>query len=75
MNKHTTYTLLVQSEEKGRDRLEIAAYVMCILSAILAIGQFAWQPDPLPVDEMTWQSYATPHVLHHQAGAFWSRKS
>jgi hypothetical protein len=75
MNNKTTYALLVDSEEKGRDRLEIAVYVTCVLSAIMAIGQFAWQPDPLPVDEAMWQSYATPYVSHHQTGAFWFRKS
>jgi len=75
MSNHTTYALLVHSEEKCRNRLEIAVYVMCVLSTITAIWQFAWQPTPHPVNEMTWQSYAIPHVSQQQAGAFWDRKS
>ena len=75
MSNHTTYALLVHSKEKGRDRLEIAVYVMCVLSAIGAIWQFAWQPAPLPLDAISWESYAPQHVSHHQTGAFWFRKS
>ncbi|PYJ92913.1 MAG: hypothetical protein DME62_10800 [Verrucomicrobia bacterium] len=60
---------------KGRDTLEIAVYVMCVLSAIGAIWQFAWQPAPLPLDAISWESYAPQHVSHHQTGAFWFRKS
>ena len=75
MSNHTTYALLVHSQEKGRDRLEIAVYVTCVLSAIAAIWQFAWQPGPPPLDEVSLRSYATPHVSHQQTGGFWFRKS
>jgi hypothetical protein len=75
MSNHTTYALLVHSKEKGRDRLEIAVYLMCVLSAIGAIWQFAWQPDPLPLDEISWESSAPPHVSPRQTGAFWFTKS
>jgi hypothetical protein len=75
MNNHTTYALLVHSEEKGRDRLELGVYVMCILSAIVAIWQFAWQPAPPQLNEMTWQSSPTPHVTHHHTGGYWFGKS
>jgi hypothetical protein len=75
MNNQTTYALLVHSKEKARDRLEIAVYVMCVLSAIGAIWQFAWQPNPPPFGEISWQSYAPPHVSHHQTGGFWFGKS
>jgi hypothetical protein len=74
MSNHTTYALLVHSKEKGRDRLEIAVYVMCVLSAIGAIWQFASQPAPLPLDAISWESYAPQHASHHQTGAFWFRK-
>ena len=75
MNNPTTYTLLVGSEEKGRNLLETAVYAMCILSAIVAIWQFAWQPNPLPAGELTWRSDATPRISHHQASAYCLGKS
>ncbi|PYJ64388.1 MAG: hypothetical protein DME76_20210 [Verrucomicrobia bacterium] len=68
MNNHTTYALLVNSEEKGRGRLEIAVYLMCIVSAILAISQFAWQPSPSSIDELSLGSHANLRVSHQQAG-------
>ena len=47
-NEHeSTYTLLVRSEEKGRDVLETAVYVMCILSAVIAIWQFMAQSSQI----------------------------
>jgi hypothetical protein len=53
MNNPTTYTLLVGSEEKGRDLLETVAYAICILSVIVAIWQFVEQPTRLFVDGLT----------------------
>jgi len=49
MNNQTTYALLVRSEEKSRDILEAAVYATCILSALVAIWQFALQPLSLAV--------------------------
>jgi ABC-type sugar transport system permease subunit len=48
MNNHTTYALLVQSQEKGRAIMETAVYITCILSVVVAIIQFAGQPIPDP---------------------------
>jgi len=44
MKNKYTYRLLVQSEEKGRDIMEIAIYGLVSLSVILSIWQFAEQP-------------------------------
>jgi hypothetical protein len=49
MNNQTTYALLVRSAERTRDTLEAAIYGLCILSAVVAIWQFARQPLPLAV--------------------------
>ena len=56
MNNDTTYTLLVQSEEKGRNIMETAVYALLGLSAILSILQFVQQPDRLPAT-LTTQAY------------------
>jgi len=49
----STYTLLVRSEEKGRSIMETVLYALVGLSAIVAIWQFAQQPNSLPIDRMT----------------------
>jgi hypothetical protein len=56
MNNDTTYALLVQSEEKGRNIMETTVYALLGLSAILSILQFVQQPDRLPVT-LTTQAY------------------
>ena len=48
MNNHTTYALLVQSQEKGRAIMETAVYALLGLSAILSILQFVQQPERVP---------------------------
>ncbi len=65
MNSPTTYTLLVRSEEKSRDLLEAAVYVMCILSAIIAIWQFVEQSSRLSVDGLALRTQLAPVVSHH----------
>ena len=45
----STYALLVRSEEKERTLLETAFCLLCALSAIVAIWQFAHQPIALPL--------------------------
>jgi len=44
MKKKSTYRLLVQSEEKNRNLLEMALYGLFALSALAAIWQFAAEP-------------------------------
>jgi hypothetical protein len=56
MNNDTTYALLVQSEEKGRNIMETAVYALLGLSAILSILQFVQQPDRLSAT-LTTQAY------------------
>ena len=46
----STYALLVRSEEKERTFLETAFCLLCALSAIVAIWQFAHQPIALPLN-------------------------
>jgi len=58
MNNDTTYALLVQSEEKGRNIMETAVYALLGLSAILSILQFVQQPERMPTTVAT-QLYET----------------
>lgn len=44
MRSRTTYGLLVQSEEKSKNLLEMAVYGLVTLSVMLTIWQFAEQP-------------------------------
>lgn len=44
MKRRTTYRLLVQSEDKSRNILEMTVYGLVTLSAIISIWQFAEQP-------------------------------
>jgi hypothetical protein len=65
MNNQTTYTLLVRSEEKGRDLLETAVYAMCILSAIIAIWQFVGQSSRLSVDGLALRMHPVAMMSQH----------
>jgi len=51
-NFESTYALLVRSEEKKRNVLEILVYVLFILSAMLSIWQFALQTFKFPIDKV-----------------------
>jgi hypothetical protein len=48
MKDRYTYKLLVQSEEKSRNILEMALYALVAISVLLSIWQFAEQPSMLP---------------------------
>ena len=52
MEKRSTYRLLVQSEERSRNILEIALYALVAVSALASIWQFADQPNALPLDRI-----------------------
>jgi hypothetical protein len=52
MKTRSTYTLLVRSEEKERNILEIGLYATFGLGALIAILQFVQQPDSLPFKEL-----------------------
>jgi len=49
---NSTYTLLIQSEEKGRTIMEMAVYAMCVLSVLVTIWQFIWQAAPPSYDQL-----------------------
>jgi hypothetical protein len=59
MKKKSTYRLLVQSEEKSRNILEIALYGLVALSVLAAIWQFA--------DEPAMPTYQTGAAIEQQA--------
>ena len=66
MNNHTTYELLVHSEEKGRTIIETAVYIMCILSVVIAIFQFVGQPIPDPFAGFDSSAQPKPVASHHE---------
>ena len=47
-HKESTYALLIRSEEKSRNVIEMAIYPILILGAVTAIWQFAQQPVNIP---------------------------
>ena len=51
-NFESTYALLIRSEEKKRNVLEILVYALFILSAVSSIWQFAHQTVALPIDKL-----------------------
>ena len=51
-NFESTYALLVRSEEKKRNVLEILVYALFILSAVFSIWQFAHQTVAFPIDKL-----------------------
>jgi hypothetical protein len=54
MNKEleSTYTLLVRSEDRSRNMMEVAGFSLIALSALVAVWQFAHQPTSLPLDRV-----------------------
>jgi hypothetical protein len=48
MKNRYTYKLLIQSEERSRNILEMALYALVAISVLLSIWQFAEQPSMLP---------------------------
>jgi hypothetical protein len=52
MKRRYTYKLLVQSEEKSRNILEMAIYALVAISVLVSIWQFAEQPNALPLENI-----------------------
>lgn len=48
----STYTLLVRSEDKKRNIIEVVGFSLIALSALVAVWQFAHQPTSLPLDRV-----------------------
>jgi hypothetical protein len=75
MNNHTTYELLAHSEEKGRNIMETAVYITCILSVTVAIFQFIRQPTPDPFANFDPSAGRVPVVSHHATETVLDTKS
>jgi hypothetical protein len=77
MNNETgsIYGLLVNSEEKGRGRLEAAVFATCILSVVAAIMQFVGQPTPDPFAGFESPAQTAPIISHHTVEASLDTKS
>jgi hypothetical protein len=63
------YGLLVESEEKGRSRMETAVYATCILSVVAAICQFIAQPTPTPFGDGAAPEQPVPVMSQHAVEA------
>ena len=48
MKTKSTYSLLVNSEEKGRSLFEAAIYSLVVLCTVVSVGQFAMQDVTVP---------------------------
>ena len=60
----STYSMLVQSEEKERNLFETLVYGVIVLSAVAAIWQVAHQPVKVPFSDQTHASVAQAVVSH-----------
>jgi len=69
------YGLLVNSEEKGRSRMETAVYATCILSVVVAICQFIAQPTPTPFGDGVSPARLVPIMSQHAVKAVVDTKS
>ena len=69
------YRLLVDSEEKGRSRMETAVYAMCILSVVAAICQFIAQPTPAPFGDGMAPQQPVPVMSQHAVDSATDTKS
>jgi len=69
------YGLLVDSEEKGRSRMETAVYATCILCVVAAIGQFIAQPTPTPFGDGMAPEQPVPVMSQHTGDAATDTKS
>ena len=61
----STYSLLVQSEEKERNLFETLVYGAIVLSAVVAIWQVAHQPVKVPFTDEAHASVAQAAVVSH----------
>ena len=60
----STYSMLVQSEEKERNLFETLVYGVIVLSAVVAIWQVAHQPVKVPFTDQAHASAQTAVVSH-----------
>ena len=70
----STYALLVRSEEKSRNVLEMVIYPLLIIGAVIAIWQFVLQPvdvrsrDTAAVQQVASISSFHPYPYDRQSG-------
>ena len=60
----STYSMLVQAEEKERNLFETLVYGVIVLSAVAAIWQVAHQPVKVPFTDQQTASVAQAVVSH-----------
>ena len=60
----STYSMLVQAEEKERNLFETLVYGVIVLSAVVAIWQVAHQPVKVPFTDQAHASAAQAVVSH-----------
>jgi hypothetical protein len=61
----STYSMLVQSEEKERNLFETLVYGVIVMSAVIAIWQVAHQPLRMPFADKQTVSVAPASVVSH----------
>ena len=61
----STYSMLVQAEEKERNLFETLVYGVIVLSAVVAIWQVAHQPVKVPFTDQAHASAAQAAVVSH----------
>jgi multidrug resistance efflux pump len=61
----STYSMLVQSEEKQRNVFETLVYGVIVLSAVVAIWQVAHQPVKVPFTDQPQASASQTAVVSH----------
>jgi multidrug resistance efflux pump len=61
----STYSMLVQSEEKERNLFETLVYGVIVLSAVVAIWQVAHQPVKVPFTDQAQAPAAQAAVVSH----------
>jgi multidrug resistance efflux pump len=61
----STYSMLVQSEEKERNLFETLAYSVIVMSTVVAIWQVAHQPVKVPFTDQAHASAAQAAVVSH----------
>ena len=52
MKNKYTYKLLVQSEDRNKNIMEIVLYGLVALSTLMSIWQFAEQPSAVPLQQV-----------------------
>jgi len=61
----STYSMLVQSEEKERNLFETLVYGVIVISAVVAIWQVAHQPVKVPFTDQARASVTQAAVVSH----------